>query len=82
MLRTLGDLDALHRLVVDGGSAGFDELVALNAEIDHFSALDGELNELLGDIADDLSSGLEDRTNGRLLVSDKSFTQLFDWARR
>jgi hypothetical protein len=82
MIHTLGDLDALHRLVVHAGSAGFDELVALNAEIDHFSALDGELNELLGDIADDLSSSLEDETNVRLFVSDKAFTQLFDLARR
>jgi len=56
--RTSGDLDTLDRLRVDGGSGLFEQFVALHAEIDHFGAFNRELDELFGNIVDNLSRGL------------------------
>jgi hypothetical protein len=56
--RTLVHFDALDSFVVHCSGASLDELVALDADIDNLCSFDGELDELLHDIVDDVRSGL------------------------
>jgi hypothetical protein len=58
--RTFADFDAFLLFVVHGSGALFKELVALNAEVDDFCALDGKLDELLGHVVHDVGGGLLD----------------------
>lgn len=56
--RTSGELDTLDGLAVDSGGRLLEELVALNAQIDHLCSLHGEINEFLGNIVHDFASSL------------------------
>ena len=52
--RTLRNLDTFDCLVVDSPRALLKELVAFNAEIDHFGSFHSQFDQLLGDIVHDV----------------------------
>ena len=59
--RTLADLHALDGLVVHRAGALLDELVALDAQVEHLRAVHGEADELLHHIVHDFRRSLFQR---------------------
>ena len=72
--RTLVHFDSLDRFVVHRGGAVLDQLVAFEAEIDHFRSLYAEFNELFDDGMHDLRRRLRHAEQIRTRVSFRART--------
>ena len=70
--RTLADLHALDGLVVHRAGARLDELVALDAQVEHLRALYSERHKLLQHIVHNVGRGLSKQVRALSLQPSSS----------